>query len=111
MRFQYLIDHLSSQVAPIIVAIMGVRMTGLTPIMTQAAQTSSTTAERDAGSWSTLVLESGDQFRLPAPPDESATSEELARLHAMVEERNDTTLSRLTIGTAAHLPTAGTKSP
>ena len=34
--------------------------------------------EPDAGTWKTWLLSSGDQLRPEAPPDESATAEELA---------------------------------
>jgi membrane-associated phospholipid phosphatase len=52
-------------------------------------------AESLAGSWSTWVLESGDQFRLDAPPDEAATTEEIAQLMAMVAERDEGALQQI----------------
>ncbi len=35
--------------------------------------------EPEAGSWKTWILESGDQFRPDAPPDETATQDELTQ--------------------------------
>jgi membrane-associated phospholipid phosphatase len=44
--------------------------------------------EPNAGTWATWVLESGDQFRPDAPPDEAATADEIAQLKEMVADRD-----------------------
>src|SRR5208337_963765 len=41
---------------------------------------SSAQIEPNAGKWKTWVLTSGDQLRLPPPPDEAATRAEIAQL-------------------------------
>ncbi|MGH2615689.1 MAG: vanadium-dependent haloperoxidase [Thermomicrobiales bacterium] len=51
--------------------------------------------EPDAGSWQTWILSSGDQLRPQAPPDETATQDELAKLHAMAADRDAVALDRV----------------
>lgn len=51
--------------------------------------------EPEAGTWTTWVLESGDQFRLDAPPDEAATAVEIEELIALVADRNETGLQQI----------------
>jgi membrane-associated phospholipid phosphatase len=51
--------------------------------------------EPDAGTWQTWVLESGDQFRLDAPPDEAATADEIAQLIEMAGQRDDAALQQI----------------
>jgi membrane-associated phospholipid phosphatase len=45
--------------------------------------------EPGAGAWQTWVIESGDQFRPDAPPDEAATAAEVEELMALAGERDD----------------------
>ena len=45
--------------------------------------------EPQAGKWKTWVLASGDQFRLPPPPDSKTTAAELASLKLLLTTRND----------------------
>jgi hypothetical protein len=45
--------------------------------------------EPQAGKWKTWVLASGDQFRLPPPPDSNSTAAELASLKPLLTTRND----------------------
>jgi membrane-associated phospholipid phosphatase len=52
-------------------------------------------AQTDAGTWQTWVLESGDQFRLDAPPDEAVTTEEIGQLLEMVDQRDDEALQQI----------------
>ena len=51
--------------------------------------------EPEAGSWKTWILESGDQLRPEAPPDETATQDELAELQAMMADRDAVALDRI----------------
>jgi hypothetical protein len=51
--------------------------------------------EPGAGSWKTWILESGDQLRPAAPPDETATQAELTKLQAMVADRDADVLDRI----------------
>lgn len=53
----------------------------------RAADTSANQIEPKAGNWKTWVLTSGDQLRLPAPPDKAATEAEIKQLKAMVANR------------------------
>jgi membrane-associated phospholipid phosphatase len=48
--------------------------------------------EPGAGVWQTWVIESGDQFRPAAPPDEAATAAEIEELMALAGERDDAAL-------------------
>jgi membrane-associated phospholipid phosphatase len=47
--------------------------------------------EPGAGAWQTWVIESGDQFRPAAPPDEAATAAEIEELVALAARRNTAT--------------------
>jgi membrane-associated phospholipid phosphatase len=51
--------------------------------------------EPDAGKWKTWVLTSGDQLRLPPPPDQEATRTEIAELKALAKQRNAAALERI----------------
>jgi len=51
--------------------------------------------EPNAGKWKTWVLNSGDQLRLPVPPDEAATRAEVAQLKDMAKQRDAATLERI----------------
>ena len=44
--------------------------------------------EPEAGTWQTWVLASGDQLRLPPPPDAATTRGELAQLRALAGQRD-----------------------
>ncbi|MEO3475980.1 phosphatase PAP2 family protein [Roseomonas sp. CAU 1739] len=48
-----------------------------------------------AGTWRTWVLSSGSQFRLPPPPDATATQAELAQLRGMVGQRDAVARERI----------------
>ena len=48
-----------------------------------------------AGTWDTWVLESGDQFRLDAPPDEAATADEIVQLIEMAAARDEAALTQI----------------
>jgi membrane-associated phospholipid phosphatase len=56
---------------------------------------STTMIEPEAGSWKTWVLTAGDQLRPEAPPDETATNDELAELQAKVADRDAAALDRI----------------
>src|SRR5687768_7226109 len=43
--------------------------------------------EPEAGSWKTWILESGDQLRPEAPPDQAATQDELTKHQSMSTDR------------------------
>ncbi len=59
------------------------------------AQSDLDMVEPGAGTWPTWLLESGDQLRLDAPPDDAATADEIADLLAMVEERDEAALQQI----------------
>jgi membrane-associated phospholipid phosphatase len=59
------------------------------------AQSEMDMIEPDAGSWPTWLLDSGDQLRLDAPPDEAATANEIAQLMELADERDETTLQQI----------------
>ena len=56
---------------------------------------SSAQIEPNAGRWKTWVLTSGDQLRLPQPPDEAATRAEIAQLKDIAKQRDAGTLERI----------------
>jgi membrane-associated phospholipid phosphatase len=51
--------------------------------------------EPGAGAWRTWVLRSGDQVRLPAPPDAAATDAELAQVRALASQRDAAALDTI----------------
>ncbi|MCW8087341.1 phosphatase PAP2 family protein [Sabulicella glaciei] len=53
------------------------------------------------GTWQTWVLTSGQQFRLPPPPNAAATRAELDQLRGMVASRDAETLQRIAWWSAA----------
>jgi hypothetical protein len=58
-------------------------------------QAASEPVEPAAGSWSTWVLASGSELRLPPPPDEAATRAELDQLQALASRRDAAALDRI----------------
>ncbi|MDF2757539.1 MAG: Phosphoesterase, PA-phosphatase related [Thermomicrobiales bacterium] len=68
----------------------------VTPHRTLAGQASAEAMiEPEAGSWKTWILESGDQLRPEAPPDETASQDELGKLRDMVADRDAVALDRI----------------
>jgi len=57
---------------------------------------SSAQIEPDAGKWKTWMLTSGDQMRLPPPPDEAETRAEIEQLKVIAKQRDAATLERIT---------------
>jgi len=53
-----------------------------------AATSSNVQIEPRAGTWHTWVLASGSELRPPAPPDQAATTRELAELHTLQSQRD-----------------------
>jgi membrane-associated phospholipid phosphatase len=51
--------------------------------------------EPNAGKWQTWLLKSGDQFRLPAPPDKAATTEEIKQMKALASQRDSEALDTI----------------
>jgi hypothetical protein len=51
--------------------------------------------EPQAGSWKTWVLASGAQFRLPPPPDSTATSSEIGELKTLAAQRDGAALEKI----------------
>ena len=51
--------------------------------------------EPAAGTWQTLILSSGNQMRLPAPPDDTATASELASLKTLTASADDGAKARI----------------
>lgn len=62
---------------------------------TQAAQRSPSQIEPDAGAWKTWVLASGEQLRLPAPPNQAATRKEIIELKALAAKRDAKALDQI----------------
>ncbi|RPJ50627.1 MAG: phosphatase PAP2 family protein, partial [Methanobacteriota archaeon] len=48
-----------------------------------------------AGTWKTWVLESGDQLRLPEPPDKKASKNEVKALKELAQQRDAAALDRI----------------
>lgn len=61
-----------------------------------ASRLASDQVEPEAGRWQTWLLESGSQFRAPAPPDKAATTDEIKALQELAEMRDDTALAQIT---------------
>jgi membrane-associated phospholipid phosphatase len=59
------------------------------------ASGSASSIEAQAGTWRTWVLTSGSQFRLPPPPDQSATAGELDQLRKIAAQRDKATMERI----------------
>src|SRR6266852_3772245 len=51
--------------------------------------------EPNAGTWRTWLLKSGNELRLPPPPDEKATRAEIEELHALEAQRDEGALQRI----------------
>src|SRR5271165_1445309 len=64
-------------------------------ILSLGCSVSSAQIEPNAGKWKTWVLTSGDQLRLPPPPDEAATRAEIAQLKDIAKQRDAGTLDRI----------------
>src|SRR5215213_4152705 len=64
-------------------------------VASPSAQGTEAQVEPNAGSWTTWVLESGSQFRLDAPPDEAATTDEIAQLMEMAGDRDEAGLQQI----------------
>jgi membrane-associated phospholipid phosphatase len=76
-----------------LLTLAGVLLLCLTaPVFTQSEMQM---IEPEAGSWFTWLLDSGDQLRLDAPPDEAATADEVAELMAMVNLRDEDALRQI----------------
>jgi len=61
-----------------------------------ASSPTSDQVEPEAGTWQTWLLESGSQFRAPAPPDTAATTEEIEALLELAETRDEAALAQIT---------------
>ena len=66
--------------------------------------------EPNAGAWQTWILSSGNQMRLPAPPDDTATASELALLKTLTASADDAARARIVFGTPDRQPIAGSSS-
>jgi PAP2 superfamily len=60
-----------------------------------AARSSPPAASAAAGTWQTWVLRTGQDLRLPAPPDASATARELQDLRQLAGQRDPAALDRI----------------
>src|SRR3712207_80753 len=75
----------------LIVALAFGFLAGMQPFgKVSAAPPQSDQVEPEAGTWRTWVLESGDQFRLPAPPDQQKTQAEIETLKALADGLDQT---------------------
>ena len=52
-------------------------------------------ADKDAGAWRAWVLKSGQEMRLPRPPDAAATAIELQEVRALVSQRDAAAAERI----------------
>ena len=52
--------------------------------------------EPEAGTWKTWVISSAKDFRVPAPPDASATEGELEQLRALVSQNDSKVADQIT---------------
>src|SRR5947207_12185333 len=51
--------------------------------------------DRDAGTWKTWVIPSGKEFRVPPPPDRSATAKEAAEVARLAAARDKAALDTI----------------
>src|SRR5215471_8808923 len=58
--------------------------------------TAGTQVEPKAGTWRTWLLQSGDELRLPPPPDEKTTQAEIEELRALEAQRDPAARQRVT---------------
>src|SRR4051794_13232021 len=70
-----------------------------TPVAASADQ-----IEPKAGTWKPWLLTSGDQFRLPPPPDAAATAAEIEQLKSMSAQRDTKALDRVAYWEAGAAP-------
>jgi hypothetical protein len=68
---------------------------GMLSVVIPVSSQDETQIEPEAGTWMTWMLESGDQFRVDAPPDEAATLEEIEQLVALVGDRDQEALQQI----------------
>jgi membrane-associated phospholipid phosphatase len=93
IRSKVLTKHIPALITMLLVVLM---LGTLSPaVASPSAQGTEAQVEPGAGSWTTWVLESGDQFRLEAPPNEVATADEIAQLMEMAGERDDAALNQI----------------
>ena len=59
----------------------------------QAAET--VAPDLDAGSWKTWIIQSGQQFRVPPPPDRAATEKEAVEVAQIAGARDNAALDRI----------------
>ena len=86
--------HLKTFVAAVFLAL-------LTACATHTPQQSASAAsDRNAGQWRTWVLASGQELRLPPPPDAAATAAELQQLRTFVSQRDSQMQQRFGTGTS-----------
>ncbi len=52
-------------------------------------------ADKDAGAWRAWVLKSGQEMRLPGPPDAAATAIELQEVRALASQRDAAAAERI----------------
>ncbi len=74
---------------------------GQAPIAAVRARVSTGPVEPGAGTWRPVLLDSGSQLRLPAPPDSAA---ELEQVRAMAGQRDAAVLDRITYWDAGSSP-------
>ena len=82
-----------SLIVALVAGILGGRYASGTVI---AAPPEPDQVEPEAGTWQTWLLESGSQFRAPAPPDRTATTGEIEALLDLVETRDEVALAQIT---------------
>lgn len=80
----------------ILLLLVGVCFSGLSQVVATPLASTQALVEPQAGTWKTWVLESGDQFRLDAPPDAAATTAEIAQLMEMAGKRDEAALNQIT---------------
>ncbi len=70
-------------------------LSSTTPATQLAASHAAGPIEPDAGKWKTWLLKSGNQLRLPAPPDKAATTAEVKELKALAAKRDAKALDQI----------------
>jgi hypothetical protein len=81
------------QVLSVVIALAVALSLGIVSGVT--AQDDAAQVEIDPAALQTWVLESPDQFRLDAPPDEAATAQEVAQLIEMAADRDENALNQI----------------
>ncbi len=88
--------RLMSAVGLLLVAVVGIGAVWYMFRATPSTPTpSASPIEPKAGTWQTYVIASGQDHRLPAPPDQAATRAEIAQLKTLAAQRDAAALAKI----------------